>query len=321
MTKRRLSIAPMMGCTDRHFRYLLRLISKSAYLYTEMLTSDALIHSDAASLLQYNAVEKPLALQVGGFEAQGLANAAKLAEQHDFDEINLNVGCPSSRVQSGSFGACLFKEPHTVANAVTAMQQVCHIPVTVKTRIGVDDIDEYVDLKNFVEVVAQAGVTVFIIHARKAWLKGLSPRANRTVPPLKYDRVYQLKQDFPQLEIIINGGITTTQEVKAHLAEVDGVMLGRAAYDNPMLLVELERELFGETRALTRAKVIEQLLPYLREQIGTGTRVQQLAHHLFGLFHGIAGAKRWRRMLSGAGLTGEKVLNVMEQAAEAQLLR
>lgn len=310
----------MMGCTDRHFRYLLRLISKHAYLYTEMVTSDALIHSDVNPLLQYNDVEHPIALQVGGFKPEDLANAAALAQQYHYDEINLNVGCPSSRVQSGSFGACLFKQPDVVATAIKAMQSACDIPVTVKTRLGVDDIDEYSDLKNFVEITAAAGNTVFIVHARKAWLKGLSPRANRTVPPLIYDRVYQLKQDFPEFEIIINGGITTTQEVTQHLQHVDGVMIGRGVYDNPMLLMELEAELFGETTLLSRAQVIEKFLPYLRDQINCGTRLQQLSHHLFGLFHGVPGAKRWRRMLSGAGLTSERVLSVMEQACDAELL-
>ena len=295
----KICVAPMMAWTDRHCRYFLRLLSKHTRLYTEMVTSAALLHGDPKKLLPFNASEHPLALQLGGSNAQQLAAAAKLGEQWGYDEINLNVGCPSDRVQQGQFGACLMLQPEQVRDCLTAMRAVVQIPVTIKCRIGIDQQESYNFLKHFVTVVTQSGCKTFIIHARNAWLGGLNPKENRTIPPLRYAFVYQLKKDFPQLEIIINGGIKTYAEIEQHLQYVDGVMLGREAYHNPYLLSEVDQRYFNDHYPIpSRVEIIKQLLPYIETELRQGTYLKYIARHLIGLFQGQAGAKSWRRTLS-----------------------
>ena len=292
-------IAPMMEWTDRHCRYFLRLIADDVRLYTEMVTSAALIHGDRDRLLRYHPAERPLALQVGGSEPDELARCARWGEQAGFDEINLNVGCPSDRVQAGRFGACLMLEPQRVADCVAAMRAQVSVPVTVKTRIGVDDRDSYEALAGFVRLLADAGIERLIVHARKAWLRGLSPRQNREIPPLRYDRVYRLKRDFPELSVHINGGITTLAEVAQHLRQVDGVMIGRAAYQNPYLLARAGRQFSQPDAPLpSRHQIIERLLPYVEAELAAGTPLQQISRHVLGLFQGQPGARAWRRYLS-----------------------
>lgn len=286
---RKISIAPMMAYTDRHFRVLMRLLTQRALLYTEMVTTNTLLHVDWGKYLAFSPVERPLALQLGGANPQELAQCARMAEGLGYDEVNLNVGCPSDRVHSGQFGACLMKKPELVAECIAAMHAAVNLPVTVKTRIGVDDQDSYAALQNFVALVKAAGCQTFIIHARKAWLKGLSPRQNRSVPPLRHDVVYQLKQDFPELTIVINGGIKTWAEIDAHLQQVDGVMIGREAYDNPWLL--------AERQDLQRSQVVLDYLPYIAEQLQQGVPFWKMSRHLMGLFNGQRGAKEWRRWL------------------------
>lgn len=298
MINRIVSVAPMMAYTDRHFRALFRLISPNTLLYTEMVTAQALLRGDFKRLLAYSPEEHPLALQVGGADPNMLARAAHLAEKFGYDEINLNVGCPSDRVQSGKFGACLMKEPELVARCVTAMREATKIPVTVKTRIGVDELDDYAHLQHFITLLANAGCEVFIIHARKAWLKGLSPKENREIPPLCYPRVYQLKRDFPQLSISINGGVRSVSEIKNHLENVDGVMIGREAYSNPYLFVEIEREIFHNHHFPSRQKIVEDFLPYVDSQLKQGVALRAMIRHLFGLFQGEVGGKKWRRYLT-----------------------
>lgn len=288
----------MMDWTDRHDRYFLRLISPHSLLYTEMITTNALIHGDRDYLLRFNATELPLALQLGGCDPKDLALCAKLGEDKGFSEININVGCPSDRVQHARFGACLMAEPQLIADCVDQMRQAVSIPVTVKTRIGIDDQDSYEHLKNFVSTVATAGCTVFIIHARKAWLQGLSPKQNREIPPLRYDVVRQLKIDFPQLKIILNGGIKTAVAVKEHLTVFDGVMLGREAYHNPYLLAQLEQEIFGNENVLSREEIVSALIPYIKEILSEGGRLNSVTRHVLGLFKGESGANHWRRYLS-----------------------
>lgn len=280
----------MMAYTDRHFRVLMRLITQKAVLYTEMVTTGSLIHGDAIRHLDFSPLERPLALQLGGSHPQELAACARIAEDLQYDEVNLNVGCPSERVRSGQFGACLMKQPELVAECVAAMRAAVKLPVTVKTRIGVDQQDSYEELSRFVSILKQAGCEVFILHARKAWLKGLSPRQNRSVPPLRYEMVYQLKQDFPELTIIINGGIKTWDDINAHLRVVDGVMIGREAYDNPCLL--------ADNSGLDRAAVVKNYLPYLAEQLNKETQFWKMSRHLMGIFQSQRGVKQWRRMLS-----------------------
>jgi len=293
------SVAPMMDWTDRHCRYFLRLISRHTHLYTEMIVSTALIHGDREHLLAFDAFEHPLAIQLGGSEPEELARCAAWAEQSGFDEINLNVGCPSDRVQSGRFGACLMLEPERVAACVAAMRQAVSVPVTVKTRIGVDEQDSYDELIRFVSLLQGAGLERLIVHARKAWLQGLSPKQNREVPPLRYDWVYQIKKDFPSLHIHINGGVKTLSEVETHLERVDGVMIGRAAYHNPYLLVDIDRRYAGDVQPMpSRHQVIERLLPYIEAELSRGTRLQQITRHILGLFQGRPGARAWRRVLS-----------------------
>lgn len=292
-------VAPMMDWTDRHCRYFHRLISQHALLYTEMVTTGALIHGDRHRFLQFNPEEHPLALQLGGSNPQDLATCAKMAEDYGYDEVNLNVGCPSERVQNGRFGACLMAEPDLVAECVAAMKQTVTIPVTVKSRIGVDDKDSYEELCVFVAKIAQAGCETFIVHARKAWLSGLSPKQNREVPPLRYDLVYQLKMDFPQLEIILNGGITTLEQADEVLQHVDGVMMGREAYHNPYLLADVDRRFYGVQREpLTRETILELLMTYIQQQLKTEVRLNSVTRHTLGLFHGMPGGRMWRRHIS-----------------------
>lgn len=289
----------MMEWSDRHCRYLWRLLSKHALLYTEMVTTGALIHGDAARFLAYNPEEHPVALQLGGSDPADLATSARLGEQWGYHEINLNCGCPSDRVQNGRFGACLMAEPELVADCVKAMQDAVSIPVTVKHRIGIDNQDEYTDLTRFVDTVAAAGCRTFIVHARKAWLQGLSPKENREVPPLNYERVYQLKEDFPDLEIIINGGIDTLADAKTHCDSVDGVMVGREAYHNPYLLAEVDSLFFGdETETPSRQTVLEQYARYCETQIDQGIALHHMTRHVLGLFHGQKGGKKFRRYIS-----------------------
>ncbi len=289
----------MLDWTDRHCRYFYRLMSKQALLYTEMVTTAALIHGNQHRFLQFNAEEHPLALQLGGSKSADLALCAKMAQDYGYDEVNLNVGCPSDRVQNGLFGACLMAKPILVAECIAAMQQAVSIPITVKSRIGIDNKDSYEELTHFVETVAQAGCKTFIIHARKAWLQGLSPKQNREVPPLRYDIVYQLKNDLPDLEIIVNGGITNLEVAQEHLNQVDGVMLGREVYQRPFLLSQVDHEIFkADKQTKTRQQIIEELIPYVQQQLKQNVRLNSISRHILGLFHSQKGAKSWRRYLS-----------------------
>jgi len=310
-----ISVAPMMDWTDRHCRYFLRLISRDVRLYTEMVTTAALIHGDRGRLMRYHPAEHPLAIQLGGSEPGELAQCAHWAAQAGFDEINLNVGCPSDRVQSGRFGACLMLEPERVADGVAAMRDRVSVPVTVKTRIGVDNHDSYAALADFVQRLMAAGLDGLIVHARKAWLQGLSPRQNRDVPPLCYERVYQLKRDFPELPVHINGGIKSLAEAAAHLSHVDGAMIGRAAYHDPYLLAGVDARFTGDDCPQpTRHSVIERLLPYVEDELRQGTRLQQISRHLLGLFQGQPGARAWRRYLSEHAHRSNAGVEVLEKA-------
>lgn len=293
-----LSVAPMIDWTDKHFRYLLRLISPHVRLYTEMITSQALCYADKESRrLRFDPSEHPIALQLGGSDPALLQQAAKMGAAAGFDEINLNVGCPSPRVTSGRFGVCLMQEPSLVADCIDAMRQVVTIPVTVKCRIGVDHQDEYAFLHAFVETVSRVGCDTFVVHARKAWLKGLSPKQNREVPPLQYDRVCQLKRDFPELTIIINGGFKTVASMIPYLEQLDGCMIGRIVCENPYFLADVERELFNHA-AIARIDVLNHYLHYMEQELQHGVRLQVLARYLLNLFHGVPGASLWRRYLS-----------------------
>ncbi len=294
----KLSVAPMMAWTDRHCRRLHRLVAPKTRLYTEMLTTGALLHSDPDRLLRYSAAEKPLALQLGGSNPSHLAQCSEMAQTYGFDEVNLNVGCPSNRVQQAAIGACLMKQPKLVAQCASSMRSQVDIPVTVKCRTGIDDQDSYEFLEQFVSTVAQCGVSVFIIHARKAILTGLTPAQNRHAPPLDYERVYKIKQNFPELTIILNGGVQTTQQAITALEHTDGVMLGRAAYQNPLLLPELERAVFGTGREMCPQQVLEEYLPYVIQELASGTRLQSITRHMLSLFNGMPGAKKYRRHLS-----------------------
>lgn len=298
MLQRLISIAPMMDCTDKHFRYFLRLISPNSLLYTEMVTTQAILHGDKEYLLGFNAAEHPLALQLGGSDPKQLQECALIGEQYGYKEINLNVGCPSARVKSGQFGACLMLQPHLVAEAVFAMRSQVKIPITVKCRIGVDNQDSYEKLQDFIQIISEAGCEIFIIHARKAWLNGLSPKENREIPPLRYDVVRNLKIDFPKLTIIINGGIKTIEDIAVHLQQVDGVMIGREAYSNPYFLAEIENQFFGNNTLLTRQQVLEKFVPYIETELIKKIKVSNIVRHILGLFHGQIGARKWRRYLS-----------------------
>ena len=295
---RKVSIAPMMDCTDRHERYFLRLISKNVLLYTEMIVSEAIDRGDKKKLLSFNIKEKPVSLQLGGSSPKLLANASKLGEEFGYDEINLNLGCPSKKVQKNKFGACLIKEPNLVADCLTEMQAKTKLPVTVKTRIGYDNVEDYENLYNFINTLKSTGVKTFIVHARKAVLGNFTPKQNLNIPPLKYEMVYKLKKDFKDLEIIINGGITSTDQIKNHLNKTDGVMIGRSAYHSPYLLADIEKEIFNNQNILSRQEVIEQLVPYVKEEIKKGTRMNQIMRHTLGLFHGQTGSSFWKRYLS-----------------------
>jgi tRNA-dihydrouridine synthase A len=295
------SVAPMLDWTDKHCRYFHRLLSRHAVLYTEMVTTGAIIHG-SGDYLAFNEQEHPVVLQLGGSEPAEMAHCARLAEQRGYDAVNINVGCPSDRVQNGMFGACLMAQPARVADCVKAMQDAVSIPVTVKTRIGIDDSDDYQFLQDFVSMVASAGCEQFIIHARKAWLKGLSPKENREIPPLNYPRVQQLKREFPQLNISINGGIKTLQQAKEQLQYLDGVMVGREAYTNPLLLSEVDALIYADTTAaLSPEQVVLQMLPYIEQQMQQGARFWHIARHMLGLFQGRPGARQWRRLLSEQG--------------------
>lgn len=308
----------MMDWTDRHDRYFLRLISRHVRLYTEMITTGAILHGDQEKLLTYEPAEHPIAIQLGGSDPAELAKAAQIAAAWGYDEINLNVGCPSDRVQSGRFGVCLMAEPELVAECVAAMQEAVTIPVTVKTRIGIDNRDSYEELVQFIRANAEAGCRIFIIHARKAWLQGLSPKENREIPPLNYERVYQLKSDFPKLTIVINGGITDLHQVDDHLRKVDGVMLGRAAYQNPYLLAQVDRRFFADDRVpLSRHQVIEALLPYVERQLEQGVYLSTITRHILGLFQGLPGARAWRRYLSENAHRRGAGVEVLEAALKA----
>ena len=295
---RKVSVAPMMDCTDRHERYFLRLISKNILLYTEMIVSEAIDRGDKKKLLSFNINEKPVALQLGGSSPKLLANAAKLGEEFGYDEINLNIGCPSKKVQKNKFGACLMKEPDLVAECLVEMQNKTNLPVTIKTRIGYDDIDDYENLYNFINKLKNTGVSTFIIHARKAVLGKFTPKQNLNIPPLKYDIVYNLKNDFKDDNIVINGGITSTDQIKEHLTKVDGVMIGRAVYHSPYFLAEIERNIFNNNNIPTRQEVIENLIPYIKNETEKGTQLNQIMRHTLGLFHGQTGSSFWKRYLS-----------------------
>ena len=296
---RKFTVAPMLDWTDRHCRYFHRLLTKQALLYTEMVTTGALLNGDVERHLRFNAFEQPVALQLGGSEPKEMAECARIAEDYGYAEVNINVGCPSERVQKGAFGACLMAEPHLIADCVAAMQAAVNIPVTVKNRIGIDEQQERDSLFNFVETVAQAGCQTFIVHARKAWLKGLSPKENREIPPLNYALVYELKQAFPQLEIIINGGITTLEQCQHHLQWVDGVMVGREAYHNPWLLAQVDSQLYATPDSFNQRKaVIDAFIPYVEQQLSQGVTLAPMSKPILGLFQGIAGARYWRRYIS-----------------------
>ena len=310
-----LSIAPMMDRTDRHYRYFMRQITRRTLLYTEMVTTAAILHGDQEQLLGFSPEEKPLVLQLGGDNPNHLATCAKIAEDIGYDQVNLNVGCPSDRVQNGNFGACLMAQPELVAKAVEAMQKVVNIPVTIKHRIGIDDQDKYEYMANFVRIVANAGCQHFSVHARKAWLQGLSPKENRTIPPLRYEEVHRLKQEFPQLFIEINGGFKTLTEVKDQLQFVDAVMIGRAAYDHPYLFATADQEIYGEkTPPLTRQEVIEAMYPYLEYWLKKGVKLNSMTRHFLELFAQQPGTKAWKRYISENAHLTHAGVEVLEQA-------
>lgn len=311
----RFSVAPMLDWTDRHCRYFHRLLSGQTLLYTEMITTGAILFGKG-NYLAYSQQEQPVALQLGGSDPQALAECAKRAEELGYNEINLNAGCPSDRVQNGRFGACLMAEPELVADCVKAMKSAVSIPVTVKTRIGIDDSDSYEFLQRFIQIVSeQGGCDNFTLHARKAWLSGLSPKENREIPPLDYPRVYQVKQDFPHLTVSINGGIKTLDEAKAHLMHVDGVMMGREAYQNPGILAEVDRELFGtRTDAPDVVSVIEAMYPYIEHELSQGTYLGHITRHMLGIFQGIPGARQFRRHLSENAHKAGADVEVLRQA-------
>ncbi len=307
----------MMDWTDRHCRRLHRVLSARARLYTEMLTAQAVIHGDRARLLGFDAAEHPVALQLGGSDPAMLAEAARIGEDLGYDEINLNVGCPSDRVQSGRFGACLMAEPALVAECMAAIAAAVRVPATVKCRIGVDEQDPEEALFGLVDGCAAAGVGVFVVHARKAWLKGLSPKENRDIPPLDYPLVWRLKRERPDLTIVINGGVAGLGDARAHLAHVDGVMLGRAAYHEPAILGEADRRLFGEGADVTPAEAVERYLPYVRAELARGTHLAAMTRHMLGLFHGRPGARTWRRILTVEGAKPGAGIEVIERGLEA----
>ncbi|MDC3151924.1 tRNA dihydrouridine(20/20a) synthase DusA [Candidatus Pelagibacter sp.] len=295
---RKISVAPMMDCTDRHDRYFLRLISKNVMLYSEMVATKSAIHGDRKRILGFREEEKPVALQVGGSDKNELAEVAKLAEQFGYDEININLGCPSKKVQKNSFGACLMKEPDLVAECINKMVNSCKIPVTAKTRIGVDEIEDFEYLNNFINKIKQSGCKTVILHARKALLKGLTPKQNLNIPKLNYKMVYEIKKANPELEIIINGGVSQTEEIKKHLEHCDGVMIGRAIYQNPYFLTDIEKEIFNTNEVPSREQIAKEIISYLEEEVKLGAKVNHIMRHTVGLYHGQPGSKDWKRYLS-----------------------
>ena len=308
----------MLDWTDRHCRFFLRLISQHAVLYTEMITTGAILHGDTERHLAMNASEHPVALQLGGSNPRDLAAACKLAEKYAYAEINLNCGCPSDRVQNGMFGAIMMKNAEITANCISSMVEASSLPITVKHRIGVDDYDSYDFLCQFVGTVAEAGCNTFLVHARKAWLKGLSPKQNREVPELNYERVYQLKRDFPGIEIIINGGITTLEESVSHLEKIDGVMMGREAYTNPYLLSQVDNLIYGyQTPIKTREDIAEQFLQYVDNEMSKGVRLHAMTRHILGLFHGMPGARQFRRYISENAYKPTSTIDVLTTALKA----
>jgi tRNA-dihydrouridine synthase A len=312
-----LSVAPMMDRTDRHCRYFLRQISRRTLLYTEMVTSMAILYGDKEKLLGFDEAEHPIALQIGGDNPQDLAQCAQIAEDFGYDEVNLNVGCPSSRVQNGNFGACLMLQPERVAECIAAMGNATKLPVTIKHRIGVDEVDSYEELVKFVEIVSQAGCSRFSVHARKAWLQGLSPKENREVPPLRYDLVHQLKRDFPHLSIEINGGFTTLEQAKIQLQSVDAVMIGRAIYDNPYLLAFADSEIYGDhTLPPSRHQIVVNMLPYIEAWLDRGWRLNSITRHMLQLFHGQPGSRIWRRIITEQSVLPGAGVEVIQQALE-----
>ncbi|MBB6055314.1 tRNA dihydrouridine(20/20a) synthase DusA [Tolumonas osonensis] len=315
----RFSIAPMLDWTDRHCRYFHRLLTKNTLLYTEMVTTGAILFGKG-DYLQFSTEEHPIALQLGGSDPADLAKCARIAEERGYDEINLNVGCPSDRVQNGRFGACLMASAQLVADCVAAMRAEVTIPVTVKTRIGIDELDSYEFLCNFIETVQQSGCDTFVVHARKAWLSGLSPKENRDIPPLDYERVYQLKRDYPHLTIAINGGITDLAQIQQHLQHVDGVMVGREAYQNPYILAQVDALLFADHHpVLSRHDVVMQMLPYIDAHLQSGGYLSHITRHMLGLFQGVPGARAWRRHLSeNATRRGADTKVVLEALAHIQ---
>ena len=295
---RKVSVAPMMDCTDRHDRFFLRLMSKNVMLYTEMVATKSAIHGDRNKILSFSQEEKPLALQVGGSDKAELAEVAKIAEDMGYDEININLGCPSKKVQKNKFGACLMKEPDLVAECIHSMTKACKIPVTAKTRIGFDDVEDFDYLNNFIHKLRDVGTKTFILHARKAMLSGLSPKQNLNIPKLNYNMVYEIKKANPDLEIIINGGITKVSEINRHMKFCDGVMIGRSIYQNPYSLVEIEKEIFKTNDNPSREEVVKKLLEYLDTEVKKGTKVNHIMRHTVGLYHGQVGSKEWKRYLS-----------------------
>ena len=296
--KKTVSVAPMMDCTDRHDRYFLRLISKNVKLFTEMIVAKAIIKGDRDFLLKFNLLEKPLVLQIGGSDPKELAEATKIAESYGYDEVNLNLGCPSKKVQKNKFGACLMKEPNLVGDCIAEMKNACNLPISVKTRIGFDDCEDYEYLKKFLTVIKKAGSEIFYIHARKAILSKLSPKQNLNIPPLNYNFVYNIKKDFNANTVILNGGIDSIDKVKTHLKKVDGVMIGRAAYHSPFFLSHIEKEVFKNENVFSRSEVMELMIPYIKEETKNGTRLNQIMRHTIGLFHGQKGSSYWKRYLS-----------------------
>lgn len=316
MINRLIAVAPMLDWTDRHYRYFLRLITRQALLYTEMTTTGAILKGRRFDLLRYSACEHPLALQLGGAEPAALAQCAKIAEDYGYDEINLNVGCPSDRVHAGRFGACLMAEPNLVAQCVAAMRDVVHLPITVKTRIGIDQRDSYTELTQFIQTVASAGCDIFIIHARKAWLNGLSPKENREIPPLRYDIVYQLKRDFPHLRFIINGGITNLKQIQQHLTALDGVMIGRAICHNPYAFAAVDQIIYGADYPMVqRQEILQQFIAYACVQLEMSVPLSQLIRPLLTLYHERPGARAWRRFLSERAYRKGAGIEILTEAA------
>ena len=318
--QRRLCVAPMMDWTDRHCRYFHRILAPSALLYTEMVTTGAVIHGDREYIMGFSDKEHPLALQLGGSDPAALAECARIAQACGYDEINLNVGCPSDRVQRGRFGACLMLEPVLVRDCVAAMIDAVDIPVTVKTRLGVDEHDSYGFFSDFVNEVSGSGCEVFIIHARKAWLTGISPKENREIPELRYEWAYQLKAERPDLQIILNGGVTTVADVKQHLQKLDGVMIGRAAYQDPWFLAQCHAEMFGSTRVADRESAVHVMSEYMTLQLEKGVPPKKISRHLLGLFHGLRGARQWRRFISENAHLDDRNDRLLLQALDAMKL-